>query len=92
MVSSQHLDHYTLHHFTRTDVPFVESRLLSLEGGLAVGVPLELKGLALAHSRHGSLPWSRLVQPSIEPAERGFPAHPYLVAALEVQNITVIHL
>ena len=54
-----------------------------------MGVPLELRGLALAHKRHGQLAWSRLVEPSIEPAARGFPAHPYLVAALEAQNVTV---
>lgn len=62
---------------------------LSREGGLAVAVPLELRGFWLAHQRHGKLDWSRLVEPSIGLAERGFPAHPYLVAALEAQNFTV---
>ena len=45
-------------------------------------MPLELRGLALAHSRHGSLPWARLVAPVVPFAREGFPAHPYLVAAL----------
>lgn len=54
----------------------------AVTGGLAVAVPLELKGLHLAHSRHGRLPWSQLVEPCIPLAEHGFPAHPYLVAAL----------
>jgi gamma-glutamyltranspeptidase / glutathione hydrolase / leukotriene-C4 hydrolase len=39
---------------------------LSMFGGLAVGVPSELRGLEEAHRRWGKLPWSRLVQPSVE--------------------------
>jgi gamma-glutamyltranspeptidase len=62
---------------------------LSLEGGLAIAVPLELRGLHLAHSRHGRLPWARLLGPAIEAAQEGFPAHPYLVAALGGDNQTV---
>ncbi len=55
---------------------------LAVLGGLAIAVPLELRGLALAHSRHGSLSWARLVAPVVPYARDGFPAHPYLVAAL----------
>ncbi|KAL4420110.1 hypothetical protein ABPG77_000591 [Micractinium sp. CCAP 211/92] len=54
----------------------------SVDGGLAIAVPLELRGLWAAHQRHGRLPWSRLLQPAIELAGKGFPAHPYLVASL----------
>lgn len=35
-------------------------------GGLAVGVPGEVRGLEEAHQRWGSLPWERLVRPSVE--------------------------
>jgi gamma-glutamyltranspeptidase / glutathione hydrolase len=37
-----------------------------------VGVPGTVRGLALAHSRLGKLPWRDLVQPAIELADRGF--------------------
>lgn len=60
----------------------------ALVGGLAAGVPLELLGLHLAHSRHGVLPWSRLVEPAAAVAEAGFPAHPYLISALTMANFT----
>ncbi|TDL26123.1 hypothetical protein BD410DRAFT_784163 [Rickenella mellea] len=38
-------------------------------GGLSVGVPGELRGLQEAHRRWGSVPWKRLVQPSVELAK-----------------------
>ncbi|KAJ7647347.1 gamma-glutamyltranspeptidase [Roridomyces roridus] len=37
----------------------------SLYGGLAVGVPGEIRGLQVAHDRWGTLPWETLVFPSI---------------------------
>ena len=61
---------------------------LAVEGGLAIAVPLELRGLALAHARHGSLPWATLLDPIIPLARDGFPAHPYLVTALS-SNMTL---
>lgn len=35
-------------------------------GGLSIGVPGEVRGLYEAHSRWGSMPWRRLVQPSVD--------------------------
>lgn len=61
---------------------FVGRPSASVVGGLAIAVPLELKGLKAAHERHGKLPWADLFQPAIKLAEKGFPAHPYLVSAV----------
>lgn len=68
---------------------FVGDPDASLEGGKAIAVPLELHGLYLAHSRHGVLPWSSLLQPAIALASEGFPAHPYLVSALKNADFRV---
>ncbi|KAK9813827.1 hypothetical protein WJX73_000384 [Symbiochloris irregularis] len=54
----------------------------SQNGGLSIAVPLELKGLWLAHQRHGVLPWGQLVRPIAQQARSGFPAHPYLSVQL----------
>ncbi|ORY23689.1 gamma-glutamyltranspeptidase [Naematelia encephala] len=44
----------------------------SLYGGLAVGVPGDLKGWWTLHSRHGKLPWHTVFQPAINLARNGF--------------------
>lgn len=41
-------------------------------GGRSVGVPGVLRGLELAHSKAGTLPWSVLFEDSIQVAEEGF--------------------
>lgn len=43
----------------------------SLDGGLAVGVPGSVAGLAEAHRRWGSRPWRELVEPAIRLARDG---------------------
>lgn len=45
---------------------------LSLYGGLASGVPGEVRGLEYLHRKYGSLPWKRLLQPAIKVARDGF--------------------
>jgi len=61
--------------YTTTDET---SSFASAFGGLAVAVPGELKGLELAHARHGSLPWSDVVAPAIELARNGVPVSMHL--------------
>ncbi len=55
---------------------------LSLRGGLAVGVPGSVAGLAEAHRRWGSLSWAELVKPAIRLARKGFPVYPQLARLL----------
>ena len=59
----------------------------SLDGGLAVAVPLELKGMWMAHQRYGQASWATLVSPAASLARNGFPAHAYLVNALNESSV-----
>ncbi|CZR55022.1 probable gamma-glutamyltranspeptidase 1 precursor [Phialocephala subalpina] len=51
----------------------------SLTGGLASGVPGELRGLEYLHTHYGSKPWKRLVAPAVKLARYGFPVTKDLV-------------
>lgn len=44
----------------------------SVYGGLAAGVPGELRGLEYAHRKFGALPWHVVVQPAVLIARDGF--------------------
>ncbi|KAL8817255.1 MAG: hypothetical protein Q9223_003878 [Gallowayella weberi] len=44
----------------------------SIHGGLASGVPGQLRGLEYIHKHYGKLPWSDLVRPSVHIARTGF--------------------
>ena len=45
---------------------FVSNPTSSRLGGLSVGVPGEIRGLAEAHSRWGALSWKEVVQPAAD--------------------------
>ena len=45
-------------------------------GGRSVGVPGTPRLLEIAHIRFGKLPWSKVFEPAIEIAEKGFPVSP----------------
>ncbi len=56
---------------------FLESSGKLIEGSnhksaKAIGVPGTVAGLFLAHKKYGKIPWSELVQPSIDLAKKGF--------------------
>lgn len=48
-------------------------------GYQAIATPGTVAGLALAHSRHGSMPWRDLCQPAASIAREGFPVRPNLI-------------
>jgi gamma-glutamyltranspeptidase/glutathione hydrolase len=59
----------------------------SLVGYKAIGVPGTVAGLALAHKRHGKLPWADVVEPARKLAAEGFPVSQYLARSLTVKRI-----
>ena len=59
----------------------------SLVGYKAVGVPGTVAGLALAHKRHGKLPWTDVVEPARKLAAEGFPVSQYLARSLAMKRI-----
>ena len=53
-----------------------------IPGGRSVGVPGNIRMMALAHREHGKLPWARLFAPAIRLARDGFAITPRLARAL----------
>ncbi|XP_070184524.1 glutathione hydrolase 1 proenzyme-like, partial [Littorina saxatilis] len=52
---------------------YVANGTQSQTGGKAIGVPGELKGLWELHQRYGRVQWARLIQPTIDLCNNGFP-------------------
>ncbi|KID80328.1 Glutathione hydrolase proenzyme [Metarhizium brunneum] len=55
----------------------------SMYGGLASGVPGELRGLEYIHRKYGALKWADVVAPSIKLARFGFPVTEDLVRYMD---------
>ena len=60
----------------------------AIPGGRSVGVPGNLALAALAHARHGRMPWSRLFGPAIRLARDGYAITPRLRATLDFAKAT----
>jgi gamma-glutamyltranspeptidase len=58
-------------------------RYASAVGGLAVAVPGELRGLELAHARHGSMSWADVVEPALQLARDGVPVSAHLAGDIQ---------
>lgn len=57
---------------------FVDNPDASSDGGLAIAVPGELKGLYALHEKYGKLKWSEIVQQVADLARNGFKVSTYL--------------
>ena len=55
-------------------------------GALALGVPGTVRGLALAHQKHGRLPWKALIRPAVELARFGFVVDSSLYGSLKART------
>ncbi|HVL78822.1 MAG TPA: gamma-glutamyltransferase [Sphingomicrobium sp.] len=54
----------------------------AIPGGKSVGIPGNIRMMALAHREHGKLPWARLFDPAIRLARDGFVITPRLFEML----------
>jgi len=59
-------------------MPFMQA----FQGGLSVGVPGNVRLLAMAHGKWGKLEWKALFQPAIKLAEDGYDVTPPLAGAI----------
>ncbi|CAB3995471.1 glutathione hydrolase 1 proenzyme isoform X1 [Paramuricea clavata] len=62
----------------------------AIMGGLAVGVPGELKGMQAAWEKYGKVPWKKLFEPAISLAEKGVNVSKSLAIALKVWEFHVL--
>ncbi|MGV3482255.1 MAG: gamma-glutamyltransferase [Sphingobium sp.] len=62
----------------------------AIPGGRSVGVPGNLRMMAMAHARHGKLPWAALFQPAIRLARDGFAITPRLSNSIDRYGKAII--
>jgi gamma-glutamyltranspeptidase/glutathione hydrolase/leukotriene-C4 hydrolase len=67
---------------------YVDNPRAASYGGLSVAVPGELRGFEEAYRRWGSLPWSRLMQPSVDLAA-GWTVDVELAKRMQVGDLVV---
>lgn len=59
-----------------------QPRSEAVPGGKSVGVPGNVAMLALAHGKHGKLPWAAIFQPAIDLARNGYIVSPRMARAI----------
>src|SRR5579864_4624732 len=59
----------------------------SLVGYRASGIPGTIAGLALAHKRHGKLPWADVVEPARKLAAEGFVVSEYVSRSINNKRV-----
>lgn len=69
---------------------FANDTQSSKVGGLAVGIPGEVKGLQAAHDRHGKLSWKQCVEPVVKLNRDGFKVQKMLADALKEDQDTIL--
>lgn len=62
----------------------------SLEGGLSIAVPGELKGMWALHQEYGKLPWKEVFQPVIELCRNGHEVTDYLATVLRMKEKEIL--
>lgn len=67
---------------------YIQDPRSSMFGGLAVGVPGELRGLEEIHKRWGKLSWKELVEPAVELA-KGWRVPVELARRIEVSSLAL---
>ncbi|XP_055998879.1 glutathione hydrolase 1 proenzyme-like [Ostrea edulis] len=64
---------------------FLKDNISSIEGGLSIGIPGNIKGFYEAWKIGGKLPWKDLFQPAIKKLREGWSVNYYLAKAIHKQ-------